>query len=92
VNLCVVLQSYRRNNDEAGPSNEIGDFVVLSGTTMYPGQTVVLVRSDLPNELFFIWFLVCVMGPFYLGRNWSCMFLYIQADERRHEEVQRGKG
>lgn len=69
-----VPQSYRQNNDEAGPSNEIRGYAMLARTTIYARQTVVLVRCDLPNELFFIWFLVPIMGPFYLGRNWRCMF------------------
>jgi len=40
---------------------------------------------------FFISCLVHVMSSFFLGRNWRCMFLYMQAGEHRHEEVQRQK-
>jgi hypothetical protein len=35
--------------------------------------------------------LVHVMGSFFLGRNWRCMFLYMKAGEHGHEEVQRQK-
>lgn len=87
----LLLQSYRRNNDEAVPSNEIRGYATLSGTAICARQTFILVLSGLPNELLFISFLVHVMGSFFLGRNWRCMFLYMKAGEHGHEEVQRQK-
>jgi hypothetical protein len=87
----LLPQSYRRNNDEAGPSNEIRGYTTLSGTAICARQTFILVLFGLPNELLFISFLVHVMGSFFLGRNWRCMFLYVQTGEHRHEGVQRQK-
>lgn len=87
----LLPHSYRRNNDEAGPSNEIRGYATLSATAICTRQTFILVLSGLPNELLFISFLVHVLGSFFLGRNWRCMFLYMQAGEHSHEEVQRQK-
>lgn len=87
----LLPQFYRRNNDEAGPSNEIRDYAILTGTAICARQTFVLVLSGLPNEPLFISFLAYVMGSFFFGRDWRCMFLYMQAGERSHEEVQRQK-
>ena len=88
----LLPQSYRRNNDEAGPSNEIRGHATLSGSAICTRQTLILVLSGLPNELLFISFLVHVMCFFFfLGRNWRCMFLYMQAGKHRHEEVERQK-
>jgi len=87
----LLPHSYRRNNDEARPGNEIRGYATLSGTAICARQAFILVLSGFPNELLFISFLVHVMGSFLLGRNWRCMFLYMQASEHRHEEVQKQK-
>jgi hypothetical protein len=45
--------------------------------------------SLMSSFLFRFWYMLWAL--FFRGRNWRCMFLYVQAGEHRHEEVERQK-
>lgn len=47
--------------------------------------------SLMSSFLFRVWYMLWALFFFFLGRNWRCMFLYMQAGEHSHEEVQRQK-